>query len=173
MTTETPEAEAPAVAGRNEAFVDDDAAPVPIEFGLCPCPGDPKPHPNGDTIFLAPELDLKGGFTFASAFTSGSTDEAGYPLDQVLGMAYLAAGITDWTFLDSLGRRIPPSRANIAKLKWSPAVAEIAEAAALRYGVSALLPLVARARKSSPRGRTPRARSTSAKSGCSSPRRKR
>lgn len=156
---------------RNQAFVDEDAAPIPVKFGECPCPG--TPHADGDTIFLRSELDLQGGFTFTSAFSTNAQDEGGMPIEQALGMAYLVAGITDWTFLDADGARIPASRTNISKLKWTPAVGEIAQVAGQRYGVAALLPLVAIAQRSSLPGPTRRARSTSATKPSSVKRRRR
>jgi hypothetical protein len=182
-----PTTTAPAT-GRNQAFIDDDAAPIPVKYGEpCPCPGAPHAA-DGDTIFLRAELDLAGGFTFTSAFSDNATDEGGMPIEQALGMAYLVAGISGWTFLDY--RRdatgapmlkagepelvpLPASRRNIARLRWTPAVGEIAEVAAKRYGVAALLPLVARAQRSSPRGPTRGARSTSARKASSSRPRKR
>lgn len=173
---------APPVA-RNNAFVDEDAPPVPVQFGSCPCPT--TPHPDGDVIFLRSELDLNGGFTFTSSFSDNAGDERGMPLEQALGMAYLVAGITGWTFVDYerdakgaplLDRPlvpVPASRRNIAKLKWTPAVGEVAEVAAQRYGVAALLPLVAGVERSSRRGPTTGAPSTSATRRSSPKRRKR
>lgn len=157
----------------NAAFVDEDAAPIPVPFGVhdakgsfhpsCPCPG--TPHAEGDTIFLRPELDLKGGFTFTSAFSDNATDESGMPIEQALGMAYLVAGISGWTFTTRNAKGedipIPPSRANIMRLRWTPALAEVGEVAAGRYGVTALLPLLAGTNRSSRRSRT--VRSTSAR----------
>jgi hypothetical protein len=139
--------EAPAVPARNTAFTDPEAQPIPVDFGECPCPG--TPHPGGDTLFLRPELDLQGGFTFTSAFADNTQDTAGMPLEQALGTAYLVAGIAAWTFLDADGQPIPASRANIAKLRWTPAVGEVADIAARRYGAAALLPLVAGAQRRS------------------------
>lgn len=160
---------------RNEAFVDPAAQPIPVSFGSCPCPFEPKPHPDGDTIYLHPELDVAGGFTFTSHFVENSGDESGMPLDQALGMAYLAAGISGWTFVqrakDGSSEPVPASRANIALLKWTPAVGEVAEVAAKRYGAAALLPLVARVQRLSRTSQT--ASSTSPRKASSRSRRKR
>lgn len=149
----------------NAAFVDDTAAPVPVAFGGCPCPG--TPHPDGDTIWLKAALDMDGGLAFASAFASSVE----LPIDQALGRSYLIAGIANWTFVDAKGVVIPVTPVNISKLRWSPAVAEMADKAAGLYGKDVLLPLVARAQASSPNGRA--GRSTSPRRRSSGTRRKR
>lgn len=149
----------------NVAFVDDDATPVPIAFGGCPCPG--TPHADGDTIWLKAALDMDGGLAFASAFSSSGE----LPIDQALGRSYLIAGIADWTFQDAKGAAIPVTPANVRRLRWSPAVIDLAERAAQLYGKDVLLPLVARAQASSRNGRA--GKSTSPRKRSSGPRRKR
>jgi hypothetical protein len=142
----------PAAPMLNSAFLDSGAELVPVEFAECPCPG--TPHPDGDTIWFKPELDVPSGFAFSGAFAELAVDERGLTVEQALGMSYLIAGIAKWTFLDGAGKPIPATRAMIERLKWSPAVSDVANLAARRYGQDALLPLVGRAQRRSLNGRT-------------------
>lgn len=136
-------------------FASDDRTPV--ELGECLCPG--TPHEGGDTVWLRSELDMGGGFAAAGLVLSGGT------LEETLGRGYLVAGVVDWTFVDESGNKVPPTRANISRLKFNDAIYRVADAAADLYGDTVLRPLVARLSRSSRNGSTgkstsPRKRST-------------
>lgn len=121
-------------------------APVAVPLGECLCPG--APHAGGDTVFLRAELDVSGGLAVIAAMSSGEGEE----LIERMGRAYLVAGITDWTFTDEAGAKVPASRANIERLRWTGSTLAIANAAADLYGEAVLAPLVATATGSSPSG---------------------
>ncbi len=150
-------------------FVGDDA-PLPVAVGECLCPG--SPHHDGDTIWLRPELDAGGGFAVTIAMQGDPEN-----LTERLGRAYLAAGIVEWTFLDSAGVPVPVTRANIRRLRWSGPIYTVADRASDLYGSAVLDPLVAASRRliqangSSPSG--PMASPTSATRTGSVTRRKR
>ena len=143
--------------------------PTPVALGECLCPG--TPHPDGDTVWLRPELDVGSGFAVTVAMT-GESDG----LTERLGRAYLEAGISSWTFLDGAGQPVPCTRANIRRMRWNGSTYRLADMAADLYGSAVLDPLVARSRLilangSSPNGQTPAL--TSASRTGSGPRRKR
>ncbi len=136
-------------------FVGDDE-PIPVAVG-CFCPG--APHPDGDTVYLRPELDAGGGFAVTLAMQGDAET-----LTERLGRAYLEAGIVDWTFVDAAGAPVPVTRRMIRRLRWNQAMYTLADRASDLYGSAVLDPLVAAAKGrqpipvngSSPNGRTPR-----------------
>lgn len=121
-------------------------APVAVPLGECQCPG--APHAGGDTVYLRAELDVAGGLAVIAAMSSGD----GEALLEKIGRAYLIFGIADWTFTDEAGAKVPASRANIERLRWSPATLAVANAAADLYAEAVLGPLAQTASESSPSG---------------------
>ena len=119
-----------------------------IEVALeeCLCPG--APHKDGDKIYLRPDLDVAGGLAVLSAMTAGDDTS----LIERMGRAYMMAGIVDWTFLDDKGEKVPATRANIERMRWTGSTLTIANAAADVYGETVLAPLARMASDSSPSG---------------------
>ena len=85
-----------------------DRTPEPVHIAECPCPG--TPHPDGDTVFLAPLLSMAGGMAAQVAMSEGSTDLIA--LQEMLARVYLTHGVVGWTFVDDQGQPIPVSYAN-------------------------------------------------------------
>lgn len=71
------------------------AEPVAVAVGACRCPG--TPHPDGDTVYLAPKMPLALGFA-ALHVVRNVSDPA--ELEGRLALLYLLFGITGWTFTD-------------------------------------------------------------------------
>src|SRR5688500_10483831 len=139
---------------------------VPVEGLECRCPG--APHPDGDTVWLRPELTPAGALAAASAMMTYNNSDA---LPENLGRVYLEHGVVGWTFLqDEAGTPLPATAENIRRLKWE-AVYHIADKASTLYSEAILRPLVSGLSKSSRNGRTNGL--TSATSRPSSRRRKR
>lgn len=124
---------------------------VPIP---CPCGGR---HPGGDTVVLRDRLDFRSATTIrkaiALAHENGITDPA-----EILALMtewYCLLGIEAWTVTDSRGKPLPVTRDTIRSvLLENPAAADatdiLVDAADGLYMEQVLLPLLARASKSSP-----------------------
>lgn len=126
-----------------------DQEPVAVAVGSCLCPG--TPHPDGDTVYLRPELDAAGGLAVISELAS---EESEGTLVERLGRVYLLVGIVDWTFLDAAGAKVPVSRSVISRLRWGPGTLALANAAADLYGSAVLDPFQTATSDSSPSGRS-------------------
>lgn len=121
---------------------------VKVELGECLCPG--TPHPDGDSVELNAELDLKAGFGVVTALAEEGDGSA----VERLGRAYLKAGIVSWTFVEEGGAPVPVTPENIDRLRWSGGTYLLADRAADLYGEAILSPLVRRVSASSPNGRS-------------------
>lgn len=126
---------------------------IPVPLGECLCPG--APHGDGDFAYLKPQADIKVGLAAHSAiFNAGANGAATQEEIQIaLGIAYAWAGISKWDLLDQDGKPLPVSKANVEALNWTR-IAPLADTASKLYSDEVLAPLVARASKSSPNGRT-------------------
>lgn len=120
---------------------------VEVGVGACRCPG--TPHPDGDVVFLYPELSMAGGIAAQVALAMGS-DTA----ERVSGMyqALVDHAVADWTFVDAKGAKVDINPATIrGALAWLHGGAEVATKAIELYGDIANVPLVPKPRK----GKTP------------------
>jgi hypothetical protein len=142
------------------------AGTPPVEVRVpCPCPG--APHADGDIVRLRPRLGLQAGVAIQRLVVDANQRRG---MDQaeivgVLAEAYLIHGVESWTFTDADGRGVivtPESIRAILLVDFALA-APIADEADDIYQAAVLLPLVERAKKSSPT--SPTGRSTSRRSG--------
>lgn len=123
----------------------------------CVCPptatGDTR-HPGGDRVELRDKLDFRSALTARNAIAlakENDPDASSAEILAVLTETYLTLGITAWTLVDERGKRVEPSRAAIRSFMESyPDVAmEVGDEADGLYSAAVILPLVARAQKSS------------------------
>lgn len=92
----------------------DRPADVPVPLGYCPCQG--TPHPDGDVVYLRPELSVAAGVKARSWFVdsiTGAVDSA--DLQERIAALWLEAGVVSWTFLDDDGSPIPVTAENIVR----------------------------------------------------------
>ena len=128
----------------------------------CVCPltaaGSPR-HPDGDRVELRDKLDFRSALTARNAIVLAKQDDPGVTSAEILAILtehYLCQGITSWTLVDAKGKHIEADRANIRKfIEENPEAAmEVGDEADSLYSEAVILPLVARAQKSSPPTRT-------------------
>lgn len=125
--------------------------PVDVPVGPCRCPD--TPHPDGDIVYLAPELSMRGGMAAQGAIAKSGTDPIA--LQEDLGTVWIRHAVVDWTFVDEDGDKIPLTEANIIRLlPYSKGGRAIAERADDLYKDDVLAPLAERLRSISQRGRT-------------------
>ena len=148
---------------------------VPVAVA-CRCPG--TPH-DGDTVYLRPTLDLRGGMIaqrkvidLAAGRNEGSEVDTDVIL-ATLAETYCLNGVVDWTFTNGDSKKVPVSEQAIRDLILDDFAFGIvvADAASDLYTSAVLDPLLAQVAKSSRPTRT--RGSTSARSGSSATRRKR
>lgn len=136
----------------------------------CPCLG--TPHSDGDSVFLAPHLSLRGGLvaeaTMVRVWTklkmAGAVPEpteASLAVEASLRDVYLLDGVKDWTFTDESGDKLAVTEDTIRDLLLSnfSLGRVVADEADRLYTPSVLDPLLARLLRSSPA--SPRRASTS------------
>lgn len=150
-----------------------DTSPVPVAVA-CQCPG--APH-DGDTVYLRPTLDLRGGMIAQRKVIDLATDR-GENTDTDLILATLAEtyclnGVVDWTLTNGDGHKLEVNEQTIRDRILSDFSFGIvvADAASDLYTAAVLDPLLAQVSKSS--RPTSTASSTSARTGSSAKRRKR
>jgi len=123
----------------------------------CVCPptaaGDTR-HPDGDRVELLEKLDFRSALTARNAIALAKEDDQDISSAEILAVlteTYLTLGIKAWTLVDEKGKKVEPSKAAIrAFIEASPDVAmEVGDAADGLYSAAVILPLVARAQKSS------------------------
>ena len=79
---------------------------VPVPLGYCPCEG--SPHPDGDTVYLYPELSMAGGMAARGAIIEAAESEyVQIQLNEFLGHLWMRYAVAAWTFLDDEGEPIP------------------------------------------------------------------
>jgi len=122
---------------------------IPVAVA-CPCPG--TPH-DGDTVYLRPELGLKGGIIAQRKFVDligGNADEVFAGLIET----YVTHGVDSATFTDEQGETLDRDAA-IALILSKFSIGEtVANRADDLYSNDLLDPLVARVSKSLPISRT-------------------
>lgn len=145
--------------------------PVPV---ACRCPG--APHGDGDTVYLRPTLDLRGGMIAQRKVIDLATDKGEADTDVILASlaeVYCLHGVVDWTFTNGDDKKVEVSEQTIRErilADFSYGIV-VADAASDLYTAAVLDPLLARVSKSSQPTRT--SDSTSAPTGSSGKRRKR
>lgn len=142
---------------------------IPVAVA-CPCPG--TPHSDGDTVFLAQELSLKGGLlaeammvrSWQKQDSTGNQlkqTEASLAVEAALREVYVLDGVKEWTFVDEEGEALEVNEDSIrssllARYRIARPVGDKGDEL---YSASVLDPLLARLRKSS--RSSPRRESTS------------
>lgn len=121
----------------------------------CPCPelAGIIQHPDGDTVTLRERLDFRSALGIRNDFILLRNEDevsVGEAL-AALSEGYLYHGIEAWTLNDEKGEPLPVSHSSIrdALLSRPEIAVEVADAADELYGVAVILPLLARAAKSS------------------------
>lgn len=107
----------------------------PVPIAVCPCPG--APHPDGDVVYLHPELGMDGGMAAQAAMWIEDPIKRGVALYG----AMIDYGIAEWTFVDADGRPEPIEHDTIRRLlPWQRGGAEVSHAAAAQYGAAVMTP---------------------------------
>ena len=143
---------------------------VPVSVA-CPCPD--TPHADGDTVFLAPHLSLKGGLLAEATMVRSwgklnvkgklpEVTEASLAIEASLREIYVSDGVKDWTFVDEEGP-IEVNEQSIHDLLLSnfTLARPVGDKADELYTASVLDPLLARLSISSPSSRRRASTSTS------------
>lgn len=113
----------------------------------CDCPD--KPHPNGDEVYLYPNLTFDGGAAATAALREGvGTSDLG----RALGHAYLQWQVAGWNLVDDEGKGVPYDKALLLS-DWNLG-RPVAERADEMYSEDLLRPLVASVSTSSAPGPT-------------------
>lgn len=136
----------------------------------CPCPD--TPHSDGDSVFLAPHLSLRGGLlaeatmvrVWSKLNTAGKVPEqteASLAVEASLREVYVADGVKAWTFVDEAGAEVPVNEQTVRDILLSnfSLARPVGDEADRLYTSSVLDPLLARLSKSLPS--SPRRASTS------------
>lgn len=128
-----------------------------VQIGcLCPARADGTPrHPDGDTVTLRERLDFRAALTARNAMSLVRIDNPGAGAADMLAAlteTYLILGIESWTLTNGTGAALPVSAESIRAhlLADVDAALTVADAADELYAAAVILPLVARASKSSP-----------------------
>jgi len=86
---------------------------VPVPLGYCPCEG--TPHPDGDIVYLYPELSAPAGMAVRGLMVEGITGKDPATFQERLGELWLRVAVADWTFLDDDGSPIPLTAENLVR----------------------------------------------------------
>jgi len=128
---------------------------VPVPLGYCPCEG--TPHPDGDVVYLYPELSMPGGMA-AQAAIAESWTETGFDtvrFQDLIAPVWIRHGVAGWTFLDDLGQPIPVNPDNVLRaLPYAKGGRAVADKADDLYNEAVLAPLAERFAALSKPGRT-------------------
>lgn len=156
----------------------DQAALVPVTVP-CDCPEQSR-HPDGDTIFLPPELGLDAGIEVQAAFEVAQSAQ-----ERLAGMyrVLFEHQIADWTKVDETGSKIPVTSATVRQhLPWQKGGNAVAVKMQELYGEAMLAPFVhltnafrqasgsQKTKSSSPAGRTGKGSNSPTPSGRRKPR---
>ena len=108
---------------------------VPVPVGACRCDG--TPHPDGDIVFLHPNLSMNGGLAAQAAMWIDDPVQRGVALYG----AMIDHGIADWTFVDPKGATFEINPERIREfLPWGEGGSEVSRKAAELYGGSVATP---------------------------------
>jgi len=140
----------------------------------CPCPpkADGEPRHDGDTVVLRDKLGFHEATTIRKAIGILYLDDPEASAAEVLATLtehYLLFGISGWTFVDDKGKPAVAGKTAIRRfIEDHPDLAEaVGDEADSLYSEQVMLPLVARAQRSSPPSQT----DASTSAGSRSPRR--
>lgn len=145
---------------------------VPVPLGYCPCEG--SPHPDGDVVYLWPELSMPGGMAAQGAIAESYGEEG---LDQLrlqeqLARVWIRHGVAEWTFLDDLGGDIPVTPDTVERaLPYAKGGRLVADKADDLYAEAVTAPLVERLSVLSKRGPTRASQPATSQNGTSHPKR--
>lgn len=132
----------------------DRPALVPVQLNYCPCKG--KPHPDGDTIYLYPELSTPAGIRARAFFRDAMMSEISkVDAEEALADLWLTVGVAEWTFLFDDGDAIPVTPENVVRaLPYAKGGRQVADKADDLYADSVSNPLLAKLKSISKRGST-------------------
>ena len=131
--------------------------PVAVRVRDCACPN--TPHEEGDVVYVAPTLSLKGGLQARQDIRDALG--SGQMLAELWLVTFVRFGAVAWNFLDEDGDPVP---FDVEDILADMAIAEVvAEKCDELYGETVTRPLVRNIQAISQRGRTDG--STSPKSG--------
>ena len=116
---------------------------IPVEVGACRCPG--APHPDGDVVFLHPNIGFHGGIVAQNVIVSGLERSE---LQASLLDVYIRYGVADWSFVDEDGDKVADAIESIILRNFAIGAA-VADKADAIYTDSVLNPLRAVPSKSS------------------------
>lgn len=123
---------------------------------ICPPKADGEPrHPGGDEVELRESLDFRGMLTARRELMMAKDDDPDISTAEILSLlteTYLLLGVRKWTLTDERGKAIPVSKPAIRErlLSHPEAAMVVGDEADGLYSEAVVLPLVARASKSSP-----------------------
>lgn len=128
---------------------------VPVPLGFCPCAG--EPHPDGDVVYLYPELPVPAGIKARAFFVDGMLGEAdNVTVQQRIAELWLSMCVESWTFLDDDGNPIPVTSENVVRaLPYGKGGREVADKADDLYVESVTAPLARALAELSQPGPTP------------------
>ncbi len=120
----------------------DQPALVPVQLGYCPCEG--KPHPDGDIVFLHPDLSAPSGIKARSFFADAMMSKLEKAeAEGLLTELWLTVGVAEWTFLFDDGTPIPVTPENVVRaLPYAKGGRQVADKADDLYAISVSTPLL-------------------------------
>jgi hypothetical protein len=121
---------------------------------VCPLTAAGEKRHSTDRVQLRERLDFRSALTARNAIALAKEDDDDISSAEILAIlteTYLSLGITSWTLVDEKGKKVEPSRQAIRDfIEDHPDEAmEVGEAADTLYQAAVILPLVARAARSS------------------------
>jgi hypothetical protein len=127
---------------------------VPVHLGYCPCEG--TPHPDGDIVYLYPELSAPAGIRARAFFQQGMTGQVHtVDLEEAIATLWLSMCVADWTFLFDDGSPIPVTPENVVRaLPYAKGGRQVADKADDLYVDSVTAPLLEALERLSKPGRT-------------------
>lgn len=128
---------------------------VPVQLDFCPCAG--EPHPDGDVVFLYPELPVSAGIRARAFFVEGMTGELDtVAIQERIADLWLSVCVASWTFVHDDGSPIPVTAENVVRaLPYGKGGREVADKADDLYVASVTAPLVKTLAALSQHGSTP------------------
>ena len=123
----------------------------------CLCPptkaGDVR-HPDGDTVTLREKLDFRSALTARNVFVLLKSEDPDVSTGEIMAAlteTYLLTGIASWSLQDEKGKPLPVSRQAIRDILLTnqEAAMTVGDEADELYSEAVIVPLVARALKSS------------------------
>jgi hypothetical protein len=121
---------------------------------VCPPKNGEVRHPKGDTVRLRQKLGFREAVQARNVIVLLKQDDPDADVADILGAlteVYLLVGIESWTLTDEKGRAIEPTRPAIRQFMadHTSEAMDIGEEADTLYSEAVVLPLVARAARSS------------------------